>query len=205
MSLRRRLPLQPGPLIGRESLLNEASALLRSGAVRLLTLTGPAGAGKTRLAVAVAEDAAAAYPDGAVFVDLAPVRDPAQVVAAIAGAAGVADSGGRPLPEALAAALGAQRLLLLLDNCEQVLAAAPDVGALLAACPNVTVLATSRAALHLRWEHELAPPPLGVPDQAAPLPDAAELAATPAVALFVTRAQAVRSDFGFRARRISCR
>jgi predicted ATPase/DNA-binding NarL/FixJ family response regulator len=199
MSLRRRLPLQPGPLIGRESLLNEASALLSSGAVRLLTLTGPAGAGKTRLAVAVAEAAAAAYADGAVFVDLAPVRDPAQVVAAIAGAAGVADSGGRPLPEALAAALGTQRLLLLLDNCEQVLAAAPDVGALLAACPNVTVLATSRAALHLRWEHELAVPPLGVPDLAAPLPDAAELAATPAVALFVTRAQAVRTDFALTA------
>ena len=198
-SLRRRLPLQPGPLIGRESLLNDASALLRGGAARLLTLTGPAGAGKTRLALAVAEAAAEAYPDGAVFVDLAPVRDPGQVVAAIAGATGVADGGGRPLPEALALSLGAQRLLLLLDNCEQVLGAAPDVGALLAACPNLTVLATSRAALHLRWEHELAVPPLGVPDLDGALPDAAELAGTPAVALFVARAQAVRSDFALTA------
>jgi predicted ATPase/DNA-binding CsgD family transcriptional regulator len=223
---RRPLPLQPGPLIGRESLLEEARALLLGDGVRLLTLTGPAGAGKTRLALAVArslegtpyggdaagpQDAAGApsggpdgtpdgmpdgapFPDGAVFVDLSPLRDPGQVVPAVAAALDVGESGGSSLGEAVARAIGGRRLLLVLDNCEHVLAAAPEVGDLLATCPNLVVLATSRAALHLRWEHELSVPPLDVPDLRA-LPALERLLQTPAVALFAARAQAVRHDF----------
>ena len=217
---RRPLPLQPGPLIGRESLLEEARALLLDGGVRLLTLTGPAGAGKTRLALAVArsleagpdteqdtgrdteggqggqgpEPAGAPFPDGAVFVDLSPLRDPGQVVPAVAAALDAGESGGASLGEAVARAIGGRRLLLVLDNCEHVLAAAPEAGNLLATCPNLVVLATSRAALHLRWEHELSVPPLDVPDLRA-LPALERLRQTPAVALFAARAQAVRHDF----------
>ncbi|HEX2324558.1 MAG TPA: AAA family ATPase, partial [Chloroflexota bacterium] len=217
---RRPLPLQPGPLIGRESLLEEARALLLDGGVRLLTLTGPAGAGKTRLALAVARSlesgpdagpdterdtergqegqgpgpSGAPFPDGAVFVDLSPLRDPGQVVPAVAAALDAGESGGASLGEAVARAIGGRRLLLVLDNCEHVLAAAPEAGNLLATCPNLVVLATSRAALHLRWEHELSVPPLDVPDLRA-LPALERLRQTPAVALFAARAQAVRHDF----------
>jgi predicted ATPase len=109
--------------------------------VRLLTLTGPGGVGKTRLALQLAAAAAGDFPDGVRLVELAPLADPALVAAAVAGALGVAEAGGAPLPARLAAWLGDQRLLLLLDNCEHLLAAMGLVAELLAACPRLAVLA----------------------------------------------------------------
>jgi predicted ATPase len=149
--------------------------------------------GKTRLALAVAERLRSRFADGVVLVSLAPLRDPALVASAIAHALGVREEGHRPVEECLVAQLRARQLLLVLDNFEQVLAAAPLVAELLAACPQVTVLATSRAALHLRGEHEFPVLPLALPDPQAPFEGLAEVAA---VALFLDRAQALRPDFG---------
>jgi len=188
------LPRPPNPLIGRQREVAEAAALLIQPEVPLLTLTGPGGVGKTRLALEVALATEAAFADGACFVDLAPVRDPALVPATIARALGVRATGEDSLQETLVAALRERRLLLLLDNCEHLLAAAPAVADLLAACPALTVLATSRRALRLRAEHDLPVPPLTLPDLTR-VPAVAELAAVPAVALFVQRAAAVAGSF----------
>jgi predicted ATPase/DNA-binding CsgD family transcriptional regulator len=192
------LPAAAGPLIGRDELLAAALTLLRDEGVHLVTLTGPAGGGKTRLAVALASALAAEFRHGVRFVDLSAVRAPAQVLPTVADALGIREAGGRvaqrPVTERLARALRERHLLVVLDNFEQVLAAAPDIGDLLARCPGVKALVTSRAALHLRWEHELAVPPLEVPDLRQ-LPDPDELTRVPAVALFVERARAVRRDF----------
>ncbi|MBS1879948.1 MAG: tetratricopeptide repeat protein [Actinobacteria bacterium] len=150
---RRNLPAPPTPLVGREREVEELASLLRDPA-RLLTLTGPGGIGKTRLALAAAEALLDDFPDGAHFVDLAPLRDPAAVVPAIAHAVGV-DAEAALVPQ-----LSEHRSLLLLDNFEQVLDAAPAVGALLAGAPGVRVLATSRVRLDLYGEHEFAVDPL---------------------------------------------
>jgi predicted ATPase len=178
-----RLPVPPTAIVGREAEAAAVRALLADPAVRLVTLVGPGGIGKTRLALAVA--AGLTGPDqtafdGVWFVDLAPVTDPAQVPVAIAAALGVRPEGTAPLLDLLTDRLQGRRVLLVLDNFEQVLGAAPGVAALLAACPEVTVLVTSRTVLRLRGEREV---PL------ASLPDAA------AVELFVARAREVRPDF----------
>jgi predicted ATPase/DNA-binding CsgD family transcriptional regulator len=162
--------------------------------VRLLTLTGPGGSGKTRLAVAVLDAVRGHFPDGTHFVDLAPLVDPGLVVNAIAQTLGVRDAGDLALVDSVRAHLREKRLVLLLDNFEQVLGAAPVVSDLLTSCSELKVLVTSRAALHLRWEHELPVPPLPVPDLRRSL-SMAELAATPSVMLFVQRARAMRPDF----------
>jgi hypothetical protein len=187
------LPRQPTPFLGREGEVAEVVALLRRGDARLLTLTGPGGGGKTRLALQAAADALDAFPDGAWFVPLAPLADPALVPSAVAQALGVAEQGGRPVAELLRDHLAGRRLLLLLDNCEHLLdGAAALVAGLLAASPGLTVLATSRAPLRLRAEREWPVPPLPLPRRPPPPPTAEQLAPYAAVRLFVERARAVK-------------
>ena len=191
------LPVQRGPLFGRDQAVREVVALLREHG-GLLTLTGPGGVGKTRLAVQVAADTRAAFADGVCFVALASLRNPDLVGPTIARALGLLERGGQPSLARLTGALRRQHLLLVLDNCEHLLPAAPLVADLLAACPRLTVLATSRAALRLSGEREFLVPPLAVPDLGhMPEPDA--LAQYAAVALFVARARAVQSDFALTA------
>jgi predicted ATPase/DNA-binding SARP family transcriptional activator len=191
---RHNLPAQPTPFIGREAQLAEVSELLRRPEVRMLTLTGAGGAGKTRLALQVASGMLSEYPDGVVFVDLAPVRDPGLVVPTIAKTLGVIESGGEPLLETVKYALGQRRLVLLLDNFEQVIAAAREVGELLAAAPNLVILATSRTPLRLSGEFEYLVPPMAVPGP-EDLPPLEWLAQVEGVRLFVQRAGKVRPDF----------
>jgi non-specific serine/threonine protein kinase len=162
--------------------------------VRLLTLTGPAGAGKTRLGLAAGAALARRYADGVCFVDLAPIAEPAQVAPAVARALDLEPETGPEAVERLTRALRQRQILLLLDNFEQVAGAAPDLARLLASCPTLQVLVTSRAPLRLRWEYELPVPPLDVPDLGR-LPAPAVLARFPAVRLFVERAGAVDPSF----------
>jgi predicted ATPase/transcriptional regulator with XRE-family HTH domain len=201
---RPNLPIPPTPLVGREQEVAAACALLQRadgpGGVRLLTLTGPGGVGKTRLALAVATELAPEFADGVAWVELAPLRDPALAINALARALGVGEGGERPLPEALALAVSDRQLLLVVDNCEHLLPAMPLIGELLAAGPHLSVLATSRARLRLRGERELPIGPLASPpaesSAAAPL---AGLAGVAAVRLFVERAAEVRPGFSLTA------
>ena len=186
------LPAVPGPIIGRAADLAGAGEMIRRNGVRLVTLTGPGGTGKTRLAVELARTLAPEFPDGVVFVDLAAVRDPAKFLPAVGRAFGVVESEDRSIVEGLAAVVGTARMLLILDNMEQLLEAAPEVGDILARLPNVKVLATSRSPLRLTAEHEYPLLPLTVPEPGCDL-QAVEQA--DAVALFVERARAVRPDF----------
>ena len=172
----------PSPLtrlVGRERELAVVTRMLVEERQRLVTITGPGGIGKSRLAVAAAREMEAAFPDGVVFVDLAPVLDSALVIPAVANALGIRDIGDRPLSEKLVAALGRRRLLLVLDNVEQVVEAAPELVAVLGAS-SASVLGTSRILLRVRGEQSVALGPL-------PSSEAAEL--------FAERARAVKPDF----------
>ncbi len=201
---RTNLPAQPTPLIGRGREIAAMAALLRRSDVRLVTLSGPGGTGKTRLGLQVAAELLDDFADGSYFVNLAPISDPNLVAPTIAHALGVAEITGRPVEESLHAFLRAKRTLLLLDNFEQVIDAAPLVAELLAVAPHLKVLVTSRAVLHLYGEHEVAVPPLALPpttdnrrpttdDQAADKRDA--ITQYESVRLFIARAQAAKSDF----------
>ena len=195
---RRNFPSALTPFVGRAAALEEITALLREPGMRLLTLTGPGGIGKTRLAVEAGTRLADAFDDGAVFVDLAAVSDADHVLPAIAVALGLREMAGRPIANVLDEELRERHLLLLLDNFEHVLDAAPRVADLLAAAVRTTILATSRAPLRIRGEQVYPVPALRLPP-----PDAGSgldaLAANEAVAFFVARAQTVRRGFALTA------
>ncbi|HZS78679.1 MAG TPA: tetratricopeptide repeat protein [Ktedonobacteraceae bacterium] len=193
----RSLPIPPTPMIGRAQELDSIKQLLRREEVRLLTLAGPGGVGKTRLAVQVAAELQEMFAEGVFFVDLAPVRDPFLVARMIADALGVQEAGGQPLLENLKAYLQGRRSLLLLDNFEQVIDAAPLLAELLATCWGIKLLVTSREVLRLRGEHEFIVPPLALPEppSAKAPPDPVALQNSAAVALFVQRTQAIKPDF----------
>jgi predicted ATPase/DNA-binding SARP family transcriptional activator/Tfp pilus assembly protein PilF len=187
----RPLPVPPTPLVGRRLELAAVSALFRDEGARLVTLTGPGGTGKTRLGLAVASELEPELRDGALFVSLAPVSSPELLVPTIAEAVDVRE-GERDLSEGVIEHLRERRMLLVLDNFEQILAAAPFVGDLLAAAPRLWILATSRAPLRLSAEREYPVPPFELPDAGLPFE---ELVKTDAVRLFAARAQAVDPGF----------
>jgi non-specific serine/threonine protein kinase len=185
---------EPTPLVDRVEELAIIRRKLTVEGVRLLTLVGPGGVGKTRLALDTAAQVADTFPDGVVLVDLAPAHEPQQVVPAIAQALAFTDTGPRPLEERLLEFLRERALLAVLDNFEQVLPAASQLATLLASCPYVVVLVTSRVPLWLRWEHVLRVAPLPVPDLTA-LPPLDDLMHVPSVELFLARARARQADF----------
>ena len=188
------LPMQLTTLVGREAEIANLSEMIEREGARLVTLTGPGGTGKTRLALAVAAEALDAFPDGVWFVDLAPLNDPALVLSGIASVLSVRESGGQALLQTVEAFLASKRLLLVLDNFEQVLDAAPQLAELLTACPQLSMLVTSREPLQVRAEQQVPVAPLALPTEERFLP-LSELARVPAINLFVQRARTIVPDF----------
>jgi predicted ATPase/transcriptional regulator with XRE-family HTH domain len=188
------LPIEPTTFIGREKEVVTLCDLVRRPEVRLLTLTGPGGVGKTRLGSQVAAQLNELFADGVFLVPLALVSDPEQVVPAIAQTLSIGEAGDQPLFALVKRVLKEKRLLLLLDNFEQVSSAALQIADLLSACPALKVLVTSRVGLHVRAEREFTVPPLSLPNLKR-LPDPVALSQYEAVALFIERAQATRPDF----------
>ncbi|MEA2574837.1 MAG: hypothetical protein QOH93_2135 [Chloroflexia bacterium] len=190
----RHMPAQVTPFVGRQREVAGVRDLLQSPDVRLLTLTGPPGIGKTRLAVQVVSGVVGRFPDGVYFVSLASVSRPESMVAHIAQALGLREMGNQPLLLRVQEHLRDKQLLLALDNLEQIEGPAATIGALFAACPLLKILATSRTRLQVYGEHEYRVPGMALPDQER-LPGVHALSRVEAVALFVQRAQAARADF----------
>ena len=192
---RHNLPAQTTTLIGREDQLEAGRKRLLRGDTRLVTLTGPGGCGKTRLGLQIGIALIAHFRDGVFFVPLAPIADPNLVAATIAQVLGLRESEGGSIRQIVCQYLEDRRVLLLIDNFEHVIAAGSDIGELLAVCPQVKALVTSRAPLRIYGEHEIVVPPLTTPEPQAELP-IDRLREYEAVRLFVERAQSVRGEFG---------
>lgn len=188
------LPTEPTPFVGRELDINQVATLLRDRQIRLVTLTGPGGSGKTRLAIQVGYTLLYDYQDGVFFCDLSSLTDPGSVPSAVAEALSTDEESGKEVLTILTEYLRNKHLLLILDNVEHLLDAAPVVALLLDNCHHLRVLSTSRSPLHLARENEYIVGPLSVPD-AAELLDLDAVSRYEAVALFVNRAKAVRADF----------
>jgi predicted ATPase/DNA-binding XRE family transcriptional regulator len=189
-----RLPRPVTLLLGREREIEQIAALISQPDLRVLTLTGIGGVGKTRLATEAAREVEASYPDGVAFVGLASLSDPALFVPTVLRSLGQGEAEGRSAGEALIQHLRERRLLLVLDNFEQLLDAAPAVATLVEECPWLTVLVTSRAPLRVRGEREYAVPPLALPASTRS-PDEAAVAGSSSGRLFLERARAVSSSF----------
>jgi predicted ATPase/class 3 adenylate cyclase len=189
------LPEQPSVFVGRDTELKEIGERLKDESIRLLTLTGPGGIGKTRLALRAAADEIDRFEDGVLFVDLSTVRDSASVLATVARAIGLTETRDESLLQDLSERLREQYVLLLLDNFEQVTAAAPAAAQLLRDCPRLKLLVTSREALHVSGEHLLEVPPLSLPTTVRGQASPEQLVRYEAIQLFVRRAQAIRPDF----------
>ena len=188
------LPNQPTAFIGREKEVASVQQKLLREDVRLVTLTGPGGVGKTRLGLQVAAEVSEHFADGTWFVSLAPITDHDLVIQAIAHTLGVREATGRSLLDQLKVSLGQKQILLVLDNFEQVVSAANQVADLLSACPQLTVLVTSREMLNVQAEQEFPVPQMALPDRTH-LSDLTALSQYEAVALFIERARAVKPDF----------
>ena len=191
---RHNLPIQPNLLLGREREIAGASALLRRDDVRLVTLTGPGGIGKTRLALQIAVELINDFADGVYLVRLSRLADPVLALPTVAQTLGLKEVGGQPIAETMRAYMCDRQLLLVLDNFEQIVAAAPEVSGLLESAHSLKILVTSRVPLRLHGEHGYAVGPLAVPD-AQHAHDIGAFSRVAAVALFIQRAQEAKLDF----------
>ena len=192
---RKDLPAQLTPFIGRVEELKSVTDLLLRENVRLLTLTGPGGTGKTRLALQAASELQDSFDDGVFFVDLAPVRDPKSVLPAIARTIGLREISDQPLVLVLKQYLRTLSIMLLLDNFEQVTSAALDIAELIRDCPKLKLEVTSREALSIRGEHVYPVPPLELPDVESQKAPIGRLAQAESIQLFIDRAQAIKPEF----------